>query len=186
MPSLFSKVIVRFPFRADGCADHFFSELLRLSSTERIVSMSLSFGSFSSSSSIRSGSIFALSQSKRLLTLPLAMRVLGVSGPQLVAADGGLGKPRLLRQVELRHSQLLASSPDPRAAGSPHEAFLIVHSHVSLHYRTISHLACALSLHVFIDSFGDLRLYPIGDKALYEKSPKQYPQPHRGGASRIA
>ena len=48
----------------------------------------------------------------------LAMRVLGVAGPQLVAADGGLGKPRPLRQVELRHPQLLASSPDPRAAGS--------------------------------------------------------------------
>ncbi len=52
----------------------------------------------------------------------------------------------------------------------------------SLYYRTISHLACVLSLHVFIDPFGDLRLYSTGDKALYEKSPKQYPQPHRGGA----
>ena len=35
-----------------------------------------------------------------------------------------------------------------------------------IYYRVISHLACALSLRVFIDSFGDLRLYPIGDKAL--------------------
>lgn len=130
MPSLFSKVIVRFPFRADGCADHFFSERSRFSSAERIAFRSISLGSFSSSSSIRSGSIFALSQSKWLLALPLAMRVLGVSGLQLVAADGGFGKPRLLRQVELRHSQLLASSLDPRAAGSSHETFLIVHSHV--------------------------------------------------------
>lgn len=60
----------------------------------------------------------------------LTMRVLGVAGPQLVAADGGLGKPRPLRQIELRHPQLLASSPDPRAAGSLHEAFLFVHSRV--------------------------------------------------------
>lgn len=130
MPNLFSGVIVHLPFRADGCADHFFSELLRLSSTERIVSMSLSLGNFANSSFIRLGTIFALSQSKWLLALPLAMRVLGVSGPQLVAADGGFGKPCNLRQVELRHPQLLASSPDPRAAGSPHEAFLIVRSHV--------------------------------------------------------
>lgn len=186
MPNLFSRIIVCLPFRVDGCANYSFSERSRFSSAERIAFRSFSLDNFASSSSIRSGPIFALSQPKWLLTLPLAMRVLGVSGPQLVAADGGFGKPCNLRQVELRHSQLLASSPDPRAAGSPMRRSLSFTVMSSLHYRTISHLACALSLHVFIDSFGDLRLYPIGDKALYEKSPKQYPQPHRGGASRIA
>lgn len=49
-------------------------KLRRFSSIKRIASLPLLLGSFTSSFSIRSGLIFALSQSKWLLTPPEAVR----------------------------------------------------------------------------------------------------------------
>lgn len=80
MPNLLSRVIVRLPFRADGCAGYSFSERSQPSNAARIASLSLSLGSFAKLLFHPFGTHLRLVPIEMAVGTPLAMRLCAPAG----------------------------------------------------------------------------------------------------------